>query len=173
MSSNFSEKIKHPKDGSRKHRKERQTENLSLSKPDSPKKKKKDKAKHEVEPTTNAGSKSGARNREERLDSPRKRNAEMNEYEQRKEDLALSTSKKKKEVKSLNMDMIVKQEPAIPGENSSRHSRKRQQDDPDLGELASLKHKKINSEKEFDLARVKTEPNESPKKKKHSKTKTC
>ena len=140
MSSNFSEKIEPPKDGSRKHGKERQTEDLEesinsnasrLSKPDSPKKKKKDKAKHEVdltwvkaEPATNAGSESGARNREERLDSPRKRNSGMNDNEQRKEDLALSTSKKKKKVESLSMDMIVKQEPAIPGENSSRHSRK-------------------------------------------------
>jgi len=188
MSSNLSEQIEHPKDGSRKHAKERQRENLDvsmncnarvLSKRDSPKKKK-DKAKHEVdlsqvktEPDTNTSSKSEARNGGERSHSPRKRKAEMNENEKREENIALITSKKQKKLKSASMDMIVTQEPVVPGENSSRHSRKRQNDDADSGESSSSKQKKIMSEKDFDLTRVKTEPKDSQKRKKHSKTKTC
>lgn len=189
MSSNLSEQIEDPKDQSRKRTIEEQLENLEesrnsnasgLIKHDSPKKKKKDKAKHEVdlmlvktEPNTNASSESAARNGEERSDSPRKRKAEMSVNEQREEDLALTTSKKKRKVKSVSSDMIVKQEPVMPGDNSSRHSRKHQKDGTDLGESPSLKQKKIISENEFDLARVKTEPKESHKKKKHSKATTC
>ena len=185
MSRNLSEQIEHPKGGSRKHTKERQRENLEesmscnasgSSQRDSPKKKKNDKAKHEVdlarvktEPDADASFESAARNGEERLDSPRKRKAEMNKNEQREEDLALTTSKKKKKIKSVSSNMIVKQEPAMPSENSPRHSRKREKDGADLGESSSLKQKKISSDNEFDLARVKTEPKESHKKKKHSK----
>lgn len=181
------EENNHSIDGSRKHTKERPTVNLEesmnsnasgLSKRESPKKKKKDEAKHEVdlmrvkiEPVANASSEIAARNGEESSHSPRKRKAEMNKNEQSQEDLVLTTSKKKK-LKSVNMATIVKQEPAMLGENSPRHSRKRQKDGADLGESSSLKQKKIISEKEFDLARVKTEPKESHKKKKHSKTKT-
>lgn len=97
----------------------------------------------------------------------------MNKNEQIEEDLALATSKKKKKLKSISLDVIVKQVPAMPSENSPRHSGRRQKDEADLGESSSLKQKKNISEKEFDLARVKTEPKESQKKKKHSKTKTC
>ena len=188
MSRGLSEQIGHPKGGSRKQTEERQRENLEesmssnasgLSQRDSPKKKKKDKAKHEVdlgrvktEPDANASSESAARNGEECSDSPRKRKAEMNKNEQMEEDLALSTSRKKKKVKSVSSDMIVKQEPAMPSENSPRRSGKREKDGADLGESSSLKQKTISSDNEFDLARVKTEPKESHKKKKHSKSKT-
>lgn len=188
-SSNLSEQIEDPKDRSRKRTVDRQMENLEesrnsnvsgLIKRDSQKKKKKDKAKSEVdltrvktEPDTNASSESAASYGEESSHSSRKRKAEMNKNEQIEEDLALTTSKKKKKLKSISLDVIVKQVPAMPSENSSRHSGRRQKDEADLGESFSLKQKKNISEKEFDLARVKTEPKESQKKKKHSKTKTC
>jgi len=178
MSSNSSEQIEDPKAPSRKRTTEQQMENLEesmnsnasgSSKRDSPKKKKKDKAKHEVdltlvktEPDTNASFESPARNGEDCPDSRRKRKTEVNKNELREEDLALTTSKKKKKHKSLSSGMIVKQEPGMPSENS--HA--------DLGESPSLKQKQINDEKQFDLAQVKTEPRESHKKKKHSKAKT-
>ena len=189
MSSNLSEQIPDPKDRSRKGTIERQMENLEesrnsnasgLIKRDSQKKKKKDKVKHKVdlalvktEPHTSASSESAASYGEESSHSSRKRKAEMNKNERIEEDLALKTSKKKKKLISISLDMTVKQDPVIPSENSPRHSGGRQKDDADLGESSSLKQKKSISEKEFDLARVKTEPKESHKKKKHSKTKTC
>ena len=189
MSSNLFEQIEDPRDRSRKRPKERQIENLEesrnsdasgLIKLDSPKKKKKDKAKHEVdltrvktEPYISGSSESATSYGEESSHSSRKRKAEKNKNEQIEEDLALATNKKKKKLKSLSLDMTEKQDPAIPSENSPRHSVGRQIDDADLGESSSLKQKKSISEKEFDLARVKTEPKESHKKKKHSKTKTC
>lgn len=189
MSNNLSEEIEDPKDRPRKRTVERQMGNLEesrnsnasgLIKRDSQKKKKKDKEKYEVdltrvktEPDTNASSESAASYGEESSHSSRKRKAEMNKNEQIEEDIALTTSKKKKKLKSISLDMIVKQDPAMPSENSPRHSGRRQKDEADLGESSSLKQKKSISEKEFDLARVKTEPKESHKKKKHSKTKTC
>lgn len=186
--SNLSEQIEDPKDRSRKRTVDRQMENLEesrnsnasgLIKRDS-QKKKKDKAKSEVdltrvktEPDTNASSESAASYGEESSHSSRKRKAEMNKNEQIEEDLALTTSKKKKKLKPISLDVIVKQVPAMPSENSPRHSGRRQKDEADLGESSSLKQKKNISEKKFDLARVKTEPKESQKNKKHSKTKTC
>lgn len=179
------------KDGSRKQAKERKGTDLEDSmnseakgrKGETPKKKKTDKATHEVdltrvkiEPDEVGSSQMTERNRDHSLDTPRKRKAELSESQQSSEDLALTTSKKKKKSsKSECVVTIVKHEPVTPVKNLSRHA-KHQDADTDEGGLISLKQKKINSEKEkdFDLARVKTEPKEShKKKKKHSKRKTC
>ncbi|KAL9960384.1 hypothetical protein ACROYT_G033835 [Oculina patagonica] len=180
-----------PKNGSRKHSKERKATDLEETmnsnaspkkKGDSPKrKKKKDEAKHEVdltrvkiEPDADGNSHITSRNGEQSSHSPRKRKAEKNESQQSNADLTLTTSKKKKKLNnSDSVDTVVKQEPVTPDKNSSRDSKRHQNAVADKGEPIPVKQKKIISKEDSDLLRVKIEPIESHKKKKHSKTKTC
>lgn len=91
--------------------------------------------------------------------SQRKRKTEMFETQQNGEDPMLTPSKKKKKRKSVS---TVNQE-SVMLDRKSPHYETHQGGATGLSDMNSVN---------FDLTRVKTEPKESSKKKKHSKTKT-